>query len=82
MIIFKNKDKGITPIHGNNINLEFSVFRLSLIAKSSQGMVSTIIQKQKVIITRDERIDVNNFALSESRLKTKLIFTCFSELEI
>ena len=80
--MFINKAKGITAIHGNKINLEFSVFSLSLIAKSIQGMVSTNIQKQKVIITRDERIDANNFALSESRLTTKLIFTCFSELEI
>ena len=80
--MFISKAKGITAIHGYKINLEFSVFRLSLIAKSIQGMVSTNIQKQKVIITRDERIDVNNFALSESRLTTKLIFTCFSELEI
>ena len=80
--MFISKAKGITAIHGNKINLEFSVFRLSLIAKSIQGIVSTNIQKQKVIITRDERIDVNNFALSESRLTTKLIFTCFSELEI
>ena len=80
--MFNSKAKGITAIHGYKINLEFSVFRLSLIAKSIQGMVSTNIQKQKVIITRDERIDVNNFDLSESRLKTKLIFTCFSELEI
>ena len=80
--MFNSKAKGITAIHGYKINLEFSVFRLSLIAKSIQGMVSTNIQKQKVIITRDERIDVNNFALSESRLTTKLIFTCFSELEI
>ena len=77
-----SKAKGITDIHGYKINLEFSVFRLSLIAKSIQGIVSTNIQKQKVIITRDERIDANNFALSESRLTTKLIFTCFSELEI
>ncbi len=80
--MFISKAKGITAIHGYKINLEFSVFRLSLIAKSIQGMVSTNIQKQKVIITRDERIDANNFALSESRLTTKLIFTCFSELEI
>ena len=80
--MFISKAKGITAIHGYKINLEFSVFRLSLIAKSIQGMVSTNIQKQKVIITRDERIDANNFALSESRSTTKLIFTCFSELEI
>ena len=80
--MFISKAKGITAIHGYKINLEFSVFRLSLIAKSIQGMVSTNIQKQKVIITRDERIDANIFALSESRLTTKLIFTCFSELEI
>ena len=80
--MFISKAKGITAIHGYKINLEFSVFRLSLIAKSIQGMVSTNIQKQKVIITRDERIDVNNFALYDSRLTTKLIFTCFSELEI
>ena len=80
--MFISKAKGITAIHGYKINLEFSVFRLSLIAKSIQGMVSTNIQKQKVIITKDERIDANTFALSESRLTTKLIFTCFSELEI
>ena len=80
--MFISKANGITAIHGYKINLEFSVFRLSLIAKSIQGMVSTNIQKQKVIITRDERIEANNFALSESRLTTKLIFTCFSELEI
>ena len=80
--MFISKAKGITAIHGYKINLEFSVFRLSLIAKSIQGMVSTNIQKQKMIITRDERIDANNFALSESRFTTKLIFTCFSELEI
>ena len=80
--MFISKAKGITAIHGYKINLEFSVFRLSLIAKSIQAIVSTNIQKQKVIITIDERIDANNFTLSESRLTTKLIFTCFSESEI
>ena len=80
--MFISKAKGITAIHGYKINLEFSVFRLSLIAKSIQGMLSTNIHKQKVIIIRDERIDANNFALFVSRLTAKLIFTCFSELEI
>ena len=77
--MFINKANGITPIHGYKINLEFSVFRSSLIAKSIQVIVSTNIHKQKVIITREERIDAKDFALSERRLTTKLIFTCFSE---
>ena len=80
--MFIIKARGITPIHGYKTNLEFSVFRLSLIANSIQGMASTNIQKQKIITTRDERIDAKNFALSESRLTTRLIFTCFSNKEI
>ncbi|SVA98522.1 uncharacterized protein METZ01_LOCUS151376, partial [marine metagenome] len=52
---FISRARGITPIHGYKINLEFSVFRLSFIANSIQVMVSSSIQQQKMIITSDER---------------------------
>ena len=67
--MFINKAKGITPIHGYKINLEFSVFRSSLIAKSIQVIVSTNIQKQNMIIITDERIDAIDFVLSEALAK-------------
>tara|TARA_Y100000590_G_scaffold367135_1_gene426966 strand:+ start:554 stop:790 length:237 start_codon:yes stop_codon:yes gene_type:complete len=75
---FIKRAKGITAIHGYKINLEFSVFRLSFIANSIHGMVSSSIQQQKMIIISDERTDAKSFALPESRLTTRLMFTCFS----
>ena len=42
----------------------------------------TIAERESIQKKAGNTDDANNFALSERRLTNKLIFTCFSELEI